>query len=139
MTDETCEYPFEIGDRVCHHNDYSLTGIVTYIDRNFPHPTACNVLWDDCIRTDPQFTDKLFKADCTSTSRLVISETLFKVTLPDGYEKVLDNIRVGDKFLMQCDDNLVGFSTVSAFHLHAYGTDPNLYNYPIRRIESKSH
>lgn len=53
------EYPFIEGDRVCHIRDENLIGQITHIDRNIPHPTTCNIKWDDCEIDDIQWTNKL--------------------------------------------------------------------------------
>jgi len=54
-------YPITEGDHVCHIKDYSICGIVIHIDRNLEHPTTYNVIWDDCIGVDIQWTNKLVK------------------------------------------------------------------------------
>lgn len=57
------EYPFTEGDTVCHITDTSLTGTILLIDRNLPHPTTCNVLWDHDVEIDIQWTNKLMKVE----------------------------------------------------------------------------
>lgn len=67
---EDSEYPFEVGDTVRHRNCLALTGVVTHIDKNLPHPTTCLVRWennsgnlprDDNSDDDIQWTNRLIK------------------------------------------------------------------------------
>ncbi len=61
MIEEYFVYPITEGDRVRHIKDSSMSGIVTHIDRNLPHPTTCNVHWDGDLDEDIQWTNKLVK------------------------------------------------------------------------------
>ncbi|PNX50173.1 MAG: hypothetical protein BV456_07610 [Thermoplasmata archaeon M8B2D] len=53
------EYPFKEGDRVVHIKDPDWTGVIIHIDRNLPHPTTCEVLWDGYDNTNVHWTNKL--------------------------------------------------------------------------------
>lgn len=63
-------YPFTEGDTVCHISDQSLIGVVTKIDRNLPHPTTCNVRWNDNSDNLPM--DDLSDDDIQWTNKLVL-------------------------------------------------------------------
>ena len=58
------EYPVTEGDMVYHVKDQDLVGVVTHVDRNLPHPTTCNVLWEGTEDDDIQWTNKLVRIDC---------------------------------------------------------------------------
>lgn len=54
------EYPCKIGDKVIHYKDKDVVGVITNIDTNMPHPTSCEVCWEDNPNElDIQWTNKL--------------------------------------------------------------------------------
>ena len=54
-------YPVKEGDRVYNIKEPDVYGTVIHVDRNIPHPTTCNIKWDDCDGLDIKWTNKIEK------------------------------------------------------------------------------